>query len=99
MGVHLITACNCPSGLCDDRTGQCMCPPHVTGDNCDTCLAETFGFDQLIGCEECNCDPDGVRRRNMACDVVSGKLLDQIIHKLHYPKKLRKTKKFGFERN
>lgn len=64
--------CNCPSGLCDDRTGQCMCPPRVTGAKCDVCLPQTFGYDPLIGCEECNCDINGVRQRNLECDVNSG---------------------------
>ena len=64
--------CNCPYGLCDPESGQCVCPPRVTGANCDTCLPRTFGFDKYIGCEECNCDPDGVTSGNLECDVTDG---------------------------
>ncbi|CAH1775060.1 unnamed protein product, partial [Owenia fusiformis] len=64
--------CNCPSGLCEPRTGRCVCPERVTGENCDTCLPRTFGYDPLIGCEDCNCDRQGVRGRNMNCDVNTG---------------------------
>ena len=47
----MLTECRCPSGLCHPETGQCVCPPRVTGPNCDVCLPNTFGFDPLIGCE------------------------------------------------
>ena len=66
------TACNCPSGLCDARTGQCVCPPRVTGEDCNTCLPLTFGFDPFIGCEECDCDSGGVVGNNIDCDVNTG---------------------------
>ena len=49
-----------------------MCPPRVTGDLCDSCLPLTFGFDALIGCEDCDCDVQGVANGNMACDVSDG---------------------------
>ena len=47
---YLFPACDCPSGLCDS-VGNCICPPRVTGEDCDNCLPQTFGFDRLIGCE------------------------------------------------
>lgn len=46
-----VTACNCPFGLCHQVTGQCICPPRVTGDKCDTCKPGTYGYDALIGCQ------------------------------------------------
>ena len=27
-----------------------MCPPRVTGDNCDQCVPATYGYDPLVGC-------------------------------------------------
>jgi len=64
--------CHCASGLCDPQTGQCVCPPRVTGADCDVCLPQTFGFDPLIGCEDCACDPNGVRRHRQDCDITTG---------------------------
>ena len=70
--LYDISGCNCPSQLCDSMTGQCVCPPKVTGDDCDICLPETFGFDPLIGCEECNCDQLGVVNNNLNCETNNG---------------------------
>ena len=50
-----------------------MCPPRVTGALCDTCLPFTFGFDSLIGCEDCDCSPQGVIGGNLECDVIDGR--------------------------
>lgn len=44
----------------------------MTGSNCDVCLPQTFGFDALIGCEDCNCDAKGVVAKNLECDINSG---------------------------
>jgi laminin, alpha 3/5 len=51
---------------------ECICPPRVTGEKCDQCIAYTFGFDQVIGCEECNCNPYGVLNGNLQCDLNNG---------------------------
>ncbi|ODM92460.1 Laminin subunit alpha [Orchesella cincta] len=65
--------CDCPStALCDDNTGECVCPPRVTGAKCDICAPLTYGFDPLIGCEECNCHPPGVVNGNLQCDLLNG---------------------------
>jgi len=66
------TGCECASGLCDAVSGQCVCPPRVTGPDCDVCLPQTFGFDPLIGCEDCACDPNGVVYNNHDCDINTG---------------------------
>lgn len=50
MCVLLISACNCPYGMCNPTTGECMCPPRVTGERCNTCVSATYGFDPLVGC-------------------------------------------------
>lgn len=65
--------CDCPStALCERDTGECICPPRVTGEKCDKCEPYTFGFDQIIGCELCNCNPMGVERGNLQCDLNNG---------------------------
>lgn len=65
--------CDCPStAQCQKDTGECICPPHVTGAKCDQCEPYTFGYDQIIGCEECNCDPQGVINGNLQCDAING---------------------------
>ncbi|GIY12987.1 laminin subunit alpha [Caerostris darwini] len=65
--------CDCPStAYCQPVTGQCICPPRVTGDRCDSCVPYTYGFDSIIGCEECNCHPLGVVNGNLQCDLETG---------------------------
>ncbi|ESO00345.1 hypothetical protein HELRODRAFT_192596 [Helobdella robusta] len=64
--------CQCPTGICEPRTGRCVCPKLVTGENCDTCLPNTFGYNALVGCEECGCDARGVVSADMECDENSG---------------------------
>lgn len=47
-----VSACNCDtSQQCDPHTGQCFCPPHVEGKNCDRCIPQAYGYDPLIGCQ------------------------------------------------
>lgn len=65
--------CDCPStAICEKQTGECICPPRVTGEKCDQCVPLTFGFDQIIGCEDCNCNPYGVLDGNLQCDLNNG---------------------------
>ena len=47
----IFPACNCPFGLCHQVTGDCICPPRVTGDRCDECEPGSYGYDGLIGCQ------------------------------------------------
>lgn len=64
--------CNCPStAYCEPSTGQCICPTHVTGEKCDQCEQLTFGYDPIIGCQECKCNPLGVNGSSQ-CDLLSG---------------------------
>ncbi|XP_015602424.1 laminin subunit alpha [Cephus cinctus] len=65
--------CNCPStAICEQETGACICPPRVTGERCDECESGTYGFHPIIGCEECNCAPQGVQGGDLQCDLFSG---------------------------
>ncbi|XP_055466158.1 laminin subunit alpha-1 [Psammomys obesus] len=57
-------ACNCHengslSGVCHPETGLCDCKPQVTGQQCDQCLTGYYGLDTGLGCEPCNCRPEG----------------------------------------
>ena len=49
MTVGTYTACNCStagslSAECDDVTGVCVCRANVTGDKCDSCLSQHYGY-------------------------------------------------------
>lgn len=44
---------------CDRHTGQCQCADHVRGDHCDQCQVNYWNMTVGVGCERCNCDPDG----------------------------------------
>ncbi|XP_046433556.1 laminin subunit alpha [Neodiprion fabricii] len=65
--------CNCPSTAnCAPETGECICPPNVSGQRCDVCKPRTYGFDPIIGCEDCNCDPNGVIDNDLQCNLYNG---------------------------
>lgn len=53
-------------------SGECICPIRVTGEKCDQCTPLTYGFDPIVGCEDCNCDPHGVQINNLQCDLFNG---------------------------
>ena len=44
----------------------------MTGDQCDECAPQTFGYDRTIGCTDCNCKPEGVLNGNLDCDLDTG---------------------------
>ncbi|NXQ10590.1 LAMA5 protein, partial [Peucedramus taeniatus] len=63
----------CGTRLCDEVTGQCICPPHTLKPECVVCEPQTFGCHPLIGCEDCNCSRPGVQElTEPGCDVDSG---------------------------
>ncbi|XP_039575088.1 laminin subunit alpha-5 isoform X1 [Passer montanus] len=65
--------CDCGTRLCDEVTGQCICPPHTLKPECVVCEPQTFGCHPLIGCEDCNCSRPGVQElAEPGCDVDSG---------------------------
>ncbi|VTJ56644.1 Hypothetical predicted protein [Marmota monax] len=65
--------CDCGTRLCDERTGQCICPPRTVPPDCLVCQPQTFGCHPLVGCEECNCSGPGVQElTDPTCDVDSG---------------------------
>lgn len=68
-----LAACDCGTRLCDEVTGQCICPPHTLKPECVVCEPQTFGCHPLIGCEDCNCSRPGVQDlAEPGCDVDSG---------------------------
>ncbi|KAH9496293.1 hypothetical protein Btru_018041, partial [Bulinus truncatus] len=64
--------CNCPYGVCQEVTGECICPSLVEGERCERCKSEAYGYDVLIGCQHCNCNPNGVLSRDLNCDQLTG---------------------------
>lgn len=67
------TACDCGARLCDELTGQCICPPRTVPPDCLVCQPQSFGCHPLVGCEECNCSGPGVQElTDPTCDMDSG---------------------------
>ncbi|KAI1902257.1 hypothetical protein AGOR_G00042840 [Albula goreensis] len=59
-GFPYCRACNCGRRLCDEVTGQCICPPQTVQPACDECVIYTFSYHPLLGCEGCDCSPIGI---------------------------------------
>ncbi|KAJ9580421.1 hypothetical protein L9F63_024397, partial [Diploptera punctata] len=59
-------------GVCDTKTGQCVCKPSVTSRRCDTCKHGTYNLveNNLFGCNDCGCDIGG--SVNNVCDKETG---------------------------
>ena len=66
------TFCDCANPLahCNEISGQCVCPPNTQGRRCDSCSNSAFGFDNVIGCQICNCDAIG--SRTSQCHLQTG---------------------------
>ena len=60
--------CKCPpTATCNEETGECICAPFVTGtpeSPCSQCEENTFGYDPITGCQECNCMIEGTQAGN-----------------------------------
>lgn len=66
-------ACQCGRRLCDEVTGDCICPPQTVRPACDVCQRETFSYHPLLGCEGCDCSPTGIRKGDTGqCNVTTG---------------------------
>ncbi|XP_033106488.1 laminin subunit beta-1-like [Anneissia japonica] len=59
---------NC--GVCNRVTGQCPCLPNVLGRQCDTCEENYWRLASGMGCEACNCCPQG--SVSLQCNEFSG---------------------------
>ncbi|XP_036375311.1 laminin subunit alpha-3-like [Megalops cyprinoides] len=59
-GFPYCRPCECGKRLCDEVTGQCICPPQTVKPACDVCESQTFSYHPLLGCEGCDCSPNGV---------------------------------------
>ncbi|XP_023375663.1 laminin subunit alpha-5, partial [Pteropus vampyrus] len=69
----LPAACDCSGRLCDELSGQCICPPRTVRPHCTVCQPQTFGCHPLVGCEECSCSGPGIRElADPSCDTDSG---------------------------
>ncbi|XP_062260014.1 laminin subunit alpha-3-like [Platichthys flesus] len=60
-GFPYCKPCECGRRLCDEVTGRCICPPQTVKPACDVCLRQTFNYHPLLGCEGCECSPNGIK--------------------------------------
>lgn len=68
-------------GICESITdellgtvaGRCICKQYVTGDRCDTCVANYWNLreENPDGCEQCTCNPLGTIG-DLGCDQDTG---------------------------
>ncbi|XP_018532087.1 laminin subunit alpha-3 isoform X2 [Lates calcarifer] len=72
-GFPYCRPCECGSRLCDEVTGRCICPPQTVKPACDVCQNQTFNYHPLLGCEGCNCSPDGIKPgAGPECERITG---------------------------
>ncbi|GIY26654.1 laminin subunit alpha-2 [Caerostris darwini] len=68
--VELVTLCNKPGHICDPTNGRCVCPPFTTGNRCQKCVRNAWGFDPVRGCKPCDCNRKGSPQQS--CDPNTG---------------------------
>ncbi|KAK5860005.1 hypothetical protein PBY51_021515 [Eleginops maclovinus] len=72
-GFPYCRPCECGRRLCDEVTGSCICPPQTVKPSCDVCQSETFSYHPLLGCEGCECSPNGIKENEgLDCDRTTG---------------------------
>uniref|UniRef100_A0A915E106 Uncharacterized protein n=1 Tax=Ditylenchus dipsaci TaxID=166011 RepID=A0A915E106_9BILA len=59
-----------PSQVCDENTGDCVCPPHTQGAICERCASNAWNYHPYKGCELCDCN--GVGADGQECDSNTG---------------------------
>ncbi|KAM9349369.1 laminin subunit alpha-3-like [Symphorus nematophorus] len=72
-GFPYCRPCECGRRLCDEVTGSCICPPQTVKPSCDVCQIQTFSYHPLLGCEDCECSPNGSKANTGPdCDRITG---------------------------
>ncbi|XP_037643626.1 laminin subunit alpha-3-like isoform X2 [Sebastes umbrosus] len=72
-GFPYCRPCECGRRLCDDVTGRCICPPQTVKPTCEVCQSQTFSYHPLLGCEGCECSPNGIKANaGPDCDRITG---------------------------
>ncbi|XP_042353016.1 laminin subunit alpha-3-like [Plectropomus leopardus] len=72
-GFPYCRPCECGRRLCDEVTGRCICPPQTVKPACDVCQNQTFSYHPLLGCEGCECSPNGIKANaGPDCDRITG---------------------------
>lgn len=70
-GFPYCIRCDCPSGNCNQTTGECLNPPNTDSEG--KCLDGYHSFHPINGCKKCRCDSDGVQSGTQnTCDPLSG---------------------------
>eukprot|EP00102_Acyrthosiphon_pisum_P016424 XP_008187385.2 PREDICTED: laminin subunit alpha [Acyrthosiphon pisum] len=64
-------------GVCNPKSGQCVCKPSATSRRCDECSEGFYSLNEnsLFGCTECGCNVGG--SINEKCDKNNGQCLCQ----------------------
>ncbi|XP_054482290.1 laminin subunit alpha-3-like [Anoplopoma fimbria] len=72
-GFPYCRPCECGRRLCDEVTGRCICPPQTVKPACDVCQGQTYSYHPLLGCEGCECSPNGIKANaGLDCDLITG---------------------------
>ncbi|XP_070700517.1 laminin subunit alpha-3-like [Pempheris klunzingeri] len=72
-GFPYCRPCQCGRRLCDEVTGRCICPPQTVKPTCDVCQTQAFSYHPLLGCEGCECSPNGIKANaGPDCDRITG---------------------------
>ncbi len=62
--------CPVPGQVCDQETGECICPPNTVGERCEDCAENSWNYNVWEGCQECQCNLEGAN--GLECDLYNG---------------------------
>lgn len=71
-GCKRCKSCPAPGQVCDQHTGECVCPPNTQGSMCERCTLTSWNYHAYRGCEPCDCD--GIGADSTECNSLTGQV-------------------------
>lgn len=72
-GCKQCRVCQAPGQVCDQITGECVCPPNTQGEMCESCTPNSWNYHYYEGCKLCDCD--GIGAFTGECNMRTGQVI------------------------